>query len=331
MYSTSLNLGSEPLIMIGIIISAFLWDQIIGDQKTRYHPIGWIGIAINQLTRLLYPKKNTLFFSTALGILITLMIVTATFVGVYSISILSGYLSIWLTSIISIILIGMALSSRSLIQEAQKIHTLLESHDLCEARKSVSMIVGRDTHHLNESELCRATIESVAESFTDGILSPLMYAALFGPIGIWCIKAISTLDSMIGYKNDKYQYFGKCSARLDDLVHFIPARVSIIIISIASFLKGHTFTKAFSSGMRYRLCHPSPNSAHSEAAFAGALQVRLGGTSYYNDRVSQKEYLGNGRTILTIADIKASIQLLKMCNTIALLFCIPLTTFNYWL
>ncbi|MGL1937038.1 MAG: adenosylcobinamide-phosphate synthase CbiB [Fibrobacterales bacterium] len=331
MYTTSLHIGSEHLLMIIIIISAFLWDQIVGDQKTHYHPIGWIGIAINQLTRFLYPKNNTPFLSTVLGILIALSIIIGTFVAVYSLMVLSGYVSLVLNSIVSVILIGTALSSRSLIQEAQKIHGLLESHNLIEARKSLSMIVGRDTHDLNESEICRATIETVAESFTDGVLSPLMYAALFGPIGIWCIKAISTLDSMIGYNNDTYQYFGKCSARLDDAVHFIPARVSIMVISIASFVKGHTFANPFITGLHYRLNHPSPNSAHSEAAFAGALQVRLGGTSLYNGIQSKKQYLGDGRAALTISDVKASIQLLKTCNAIALICCLPLSTISLWI
>jgi adenosylcobinamide-phosphate synthase len=161
-----------------------------------------------------------------------------------------------------------------------------------DARSKVACIVGRDVEHLNLEEISRATVETVGENLVDGVISPLFYAAIGGAPLAMAYKMINTLDSMIGYKNDKYRDFGKLAARIDDVSNFIPARLSIPVISLAAQIIDRKGVRTFQTALSEGANHTSPNAGYSEAAFAGALGVRLGGPSYYHGRLVSKPFLG---------------------------------------
>ena len=178
--------------------------------------------------------------------------------------------------IIGAVVIYFAISVKSLADESKKVMTALKENDLIKARKALSLIVGRDTENLSEEQMVRACVETIAEGSVDGVLSPLFYAFVGGPTAAMAYKAVNTLDSMVGHKNEKYVRFGWASARLDDLANYIPARISAILIPIASFLCGYGFKDSLRIACRDGRKHESPNSGIPEAAMAGALGVQLG-------------------------------------------------------
>jgi adenosylcobinamide-phosphate synthase len=202
------------------------------------------------------------------------------------------------------------LSARSLASEANQVRKHLSQGDLAAARHAVSMIVGRDTANMNEHEIARATVETVAENITDGIVSPLFYLAIGGPVAALAFKAVSTMDSMIGYRNDRYRHFGTCAARLDDILNFIPARLTgFIIIPLIAAVTGNNLPKSLGAVYRDRKKHPSPNSAHGEAAVAGALDIELGGEATYNGRISRKPRLNEGGRQPAVHDIADTVTI----------------------
>jgi adenosylcobinamide-phosphate synthase len=195
----------------------------------------------------------------------------------------------WLTSVW---LCYTCLAARSLHRESSLVAEALAAGDITGARRSLSQIVGRDTADLDESEIWRALVETVAENTSDGIIAPLFWLTLTGPVGGMVYKAVSTLDSMVGYRSERYLLFGRASARMDDLLNFIPARLTAGLMILAAPLAGLSARGALAVTRRDRLKHPSPNSGHPEAAAAGALGVRLGGPASYAGRSSWKEYIG---------------------------------------
>jgi adenosylcobinamide-phosphate synthase len=202
------------------------------------------------------------------------------------------------------------LSARSLIDAAISVRKHLDTNDLPGAREALSMIVGRDTANLDESGIVCATVETVAENITDGIISPLFYLVIGGPVAAIAFKAVSTMDSMIGYKNERYQRFGTCAARMDDILNFIPARITaFLLIPLAAFITGKNWKNAFQTAKRDRLKHESPNSAHGEAAMAGALGIRLGGGAFYGGVFSSRPYLGDGERVADRRDISGACRI----------------------
>jgi len=185
------------------------------------------------------------------------------------------------------------ISVKDLQIKARAIYKELKEGDIFKARKELSRIVGRDIQDLSEDEIKRATIESIAESTNDGIIAPLFYLILGGPVLAITYKAINTLDSMVGYKNDRYIHFGWFSARVDDVANFIPARIAGMLIVISSFLLRKNFKDSFKTMLRDSKKHSSPNSGISEAAMAGALGIRLGGGAFYQGKFVEKQYIGN--------------------------------------
>ncbi|MBL8229206.1 MAG: cobalamin biosynthesis protein CobD, partial [Bryobacterales bacterium] len=191
------------------------------------------------------------------------------------------------------------LAVRDLDSHAMRVVTALEQGNLAEARTRLSWIVGRDTHHLDEPEIARAVVETVSENLSDGIVAPLFYLALGGPALMAAYKAVNTLDSMVGYKNERYRDFGWFSARADDWANLIPARLTALLIClIAAILPGYSAREAIRIAMRDGSSQPSPNAGYPEAAMAGALGVRLGGANRYNGVVSSKAHLGDARNAL---------------------------------
>ena len=202
------------------------------------------------------------------------------------------------------------LAACSLRRESMKVCKALEAGDVEQARTAVSMIVGRDTASLTEEGIAKAAVETVAENTSDGVIAPLFYMFLFGPVGAWVYKAINTMDSMLGYKNDKYRYFGTCAARVDDVVNFIPARLSAWLMVGAAGILGMDMAGAARIHLRDRRNHASPNSAQTESACAGALGLQLAGNAYYFGKLYEKPTIGDAKRQIEPKDIRRANRLM---------------------
>ncbi len=273
-----------------IILAAFILDFILGDPKILPHPIIYMGKAIDFFeSRFRKHFKNLLisgFFFAAFLILSTWLMAFITIKLTINIHPVLG-------NIIQAILLFFCFSSTSLEKAAIRVFSALEENDIKKAREKVSMIVGRQTQTLDQNAITRASVETVAENFVDGFLSPLFFAMIGGVPLALAYKMVNTLDSMVGYKNDTYLLFGRASARIDDVANFIPARLSVLIISLGTFL--FSFKRGFLSlktGFSQGSFHKSPNAGYPEAAFAGALGIRLGGPNIYHGVLVEKPYIG---------------------------------------
>lgn len=273
-----------------VIALALLLDLIVGDPRWLPHPVTLIGRVVNELDRLL--RRPWLDLQMA-GLL--LMLITAgcaagvtwlALMALSSLQPLAGFAG-------AVVISSTCLATRSLHLESARVADALSSGDLPTARHYLSWIVGRDTDQLEEPEIWRALIETVSENTSDGIIAPLFWLTLGGPVAAMTFKAISTLDSMVGYKNDRYLHLGRASARMDDLLNYIPARLTALLIAAAAALTGYSASGAMRVTRRDRHKHPSPNSGHPESAAAGALGVQLGGAASYGGVPSWKEQIGN--------------------------------------
>jgi adenosylcobinamide-phosphate synthase len=271
-----------------VLPAAVALDLILGDPSCMPHPIRWMGNAITcfepRFRRLSLPPvvSGTLFAGG---------LVLLTWLAGHLIVKAAGTIHPGAELAVEILLLYYCLAIRSLDSEARAVAKALRI-SLDAARKRVSRIVGREVHKLDETGICRAAVETVAENLVDGIISPIFYAVLGGIPLCLAFKMISTLDSMVGYKNDTYIHFGKAGARLDDLANFIPARLSVPVIAAAAWLLSGYGRQALQTGLREGKNHSSPNAGYPEAAFAGALKVRLGGPNYYHGILVEKPYIG---------------------------------------
>lgn len=306
------------------IIIAMALDLILGDPRRLPHPVRFIGrLALwleNFLCSYINSKRLAGVFTAILVILISggLTFAIIHFLGFINpnlsylyrkASILTGLgntetshimlgihgcrIKSIANSIMSIFLLYTTLAAKDLYTHGMKVYQALNSKDIAGARLSLSMMVGRDTENLNEREIIRAAVESIAESIVDGIIAPLFYAVIGGPMLAIIYKAINTLDSSFGYKNERYIEFGWASARIDDAANFIPARITAFFIPVAAFFLRARARHAFRIMLRDGKKHPSPNAGLPEAAVAGALGVELGGLNYYSGRPSEKPILGD--------------------------------------
>ena len=293
-----------------IPLGALLLDTLVGDPRSKYHPVVLIGNCISFYEHLLY-KKNTiaknqilLGISTVLLVLMTVMLIVTGLLFIGGTIHPIGYF------IVSLLCLYIAISPRCLAEAGLEIANLLRKQDISEARRKVGWIVGRKTSELDESEITRATIETVAENTVDGIISPLFWFVLLGPWGAIGYRAINTMDSMLGYKNERYLYFGRFAARLDDVVNYIPARITCILFVIDSFLCGKDWKHAIRIATRDAHKHPSPNGGYAEAPVAGALHIRLGGQNVYHDKVTFRAYMGDPITSMVGKHIYQTIYLM---------------------
>ncbi len=222
--------------------------------------------------------------------------------------------------VVAIYLLYSTLTTKDLWVHGRAVSQALEKTDLAQARQAVSRIVGRDTASLQEPGIVRAAVESVAESTVDGVVAPLFYAVLLGPVGAIAYRAINTLDSMFGYRNQRYEQFGWVSARLDDLANYLPARLSLIFISLGALLSGGRPLSAWRLGRRDASRHASPNAGYSEAAFAGALGVQLGGPLYRDGQYSPAASLGDPSERLVSGHIRRAGVLMFMTSLVGALF-----------
>jgi len=274
-----------------ILIFSYLADLIFGDPEGFPHPVRGIGRLIGLLDNRLRggsgKRKERIK-----GVILSLSVTGTTFIIAYLLIELSRRLNPLLGVFVSIYLGYTTISTKDLRVKAKVILREIEMNNISKARKRLSHIVGRDTKDLSREEIIIASLESIAENTNDGIIAPLFYLTLGGPVWAMVYKAVNTLDSMVGYKNEKYIHFGWFSAKLDDFFNFIPARISGILISLASFIAGKDFKNSFKILLRDGRRHPSPNSGVSEAAMAGALGIKMGGPSFYEGKEVFKPYIG---------------------------------------
>lgn len=275
-----------------VLLAAFVLDFILGDPNMLPHPVIYMGKAIDFFERRFRSFIRPLVVSGAFfaGFLI---------LSTWLISFLIVKVSIGIHPVLGVlvqtILLFFCFSSTSLERAADRVFKALDEQDIEKARKKVGMIVGRQTQNLDEAAVTRATVETVAENFVDGFLSPLFFAMIGGVPLAMAYKMINTLDSMVGYRNEHYLFFGRASARIDDVANFIPARLSVLIISIgAGLVSIERGLAAFKTGFFQGSRHKSPNAGYPEAAFSGALGVRLGGPSVYHGTRVEKPYIGTG-------------------------------------
>ncbi|KAA1050675.1 adenosylcobinamide-phosphate synthase CbiB [Pseudocitrobacter sp. 73] len=297
---------------------AWILDVLIGDPHNWPHPVRWMGALINAVQTKVRRYCHSDRALRIGGGVMWLVVVGVTWTLSWSVLALAFTLHSWLGWAVEIWMIFTVLAARSLADAARAVERPLQAGDLAESRVKLSWIVGRDTSQLQPEQINRAVVETVAENSVDGIIAPLFFLMLGGAPLAMAYKAVNTLDSMVGYKHEKYRAIGMVSARLDDVANFIPARLSWLLLSAAAFLCRDNAAAALRIGWRDRHLHSSPNCAWSEATVAGALGIRLGGPNdYFGERV-EKPWIGDARRDISVGDISRTIRLMWVASTLAL-------------
>lgn len=298
----------------------FLLDLLIGDPHWLYHPVRLIGHLISALEKLLrgsFPKTEKGELTAGAFLLILTAGITA---GMsWLLLCLAGRVHPYVRFALETVMCYQLLATKALKDETMKVYDALKEGDLNKARYAVSMVVGRDTEVLDDIGVAKAAIETVAENTSDGIIAPLLFMVIGGaPFGFF-YKAVNTMDSMVGYKNEKYLYFGRAAARFDDALNYIPARLSAMLMTAACVFCRMDAAHAWKIYMRDRYHHSSPNSAHTEAAAAGALHIQLAGNAYYFGKLYEKPTLGDADRPVEYEDIRRVNRLLYGTAILALL------------
>ena len=300
-------------------IAGFVLDLLIGDPHFIPHPVRLIGSLISFLDKGLNcdagynsSEKKLNLIKYKRGMLLAFTVIFATFaisviiiVAAYSINLYAGVIA-------EAVMTWQILATKCLRVESMRVYDALRTDGVDAGRRAVSMIVGRDTSVLDAAGVTRAAVETIAENTSDGVIAPMLYTAIGGPVLGFVYKAVNTMDSMLGYKNDKYMYFGRFAARLDDVVNFIPARISAYLMIAAAFIGGRQFDgrNAYRIFKRDRFNHASPNSAQTESVCAGALRVQLAGDAVYFGKLVKKKYIGDGLREIEYEDIKRANRLM---------------------
>jgi adenosylcobinamide-phosphate synthase len=298
------------------ILIAFGVDLLLGDPRWLPHPVKLIGGFASWLE---LPIRRAVPNQRAAGVLAVVVVLGTTASATWLVLAAAGWLLPLVRDLVSVVLLYLCFAARDLAQHSHCVYSALNNRDLPEARRCVSMLVGRDTDQLGEPEIVRAAVESVAENIVDGVTAPLFFAVLGGPIAAMLYKAINTLDSTFGYKNEQYFYFGWASARLDDVFNYIPARLTAPLVSLAAMLLRLDSRGALRICLRDGRKHPSPNSGLTEAAVAGALSVQLGGLNYYFGQPSERPRMGDPKEPSRRAHILQANALLMTTSCLALL------------
>jgi len=299
---------------------AFLLDSAFGDPVWLYHPIRIIGKWISfmeKVLRRIFPGGRS--GERMAGAVLLVMVVLPAFLIPGGLLYMAGKIHPWAAWILEVFWMYQILAMKCLKAEALKVYDALAKQDLPLARQRLSWLVGRDTENLSAEEVVKATVETVAENTTDGVVAPMVFMAVGGaPLG-FAYKAVNTLDSMVGYRNDKYRYFGTASARADDFVNFIPARLTGILMVIAAALCRYDVSGSWRCFLRDRNKHLSPNSAQTESACAGALGIQLGGTHDYFGKPVEKPTLGDAKRKAAPEDIRRANRLMTATSILALI------------
>jgi adenosylcobinamide-phosphate synthase len=311
-----------------ILVGAFLLDLLLGDPRWLPHPIRWMGLWIEKWEPRFRRLPVTLTFS---GCLFALVLVTGTWIMTWTLLELVHAVYPTLAVILKVVIIYFALSVRSLRSSVIEIYKALKQDDLGEAKKRLAMVVGRDVRPLDTQGVMRASVETVGENLVDGVISPMFFTAIGGAPMAMAYKMINTLDSMIGYKNERYARFGKCAARIDDLANYIPARLSIPVISAAAFILNRRMGEAYKTAKREGRNHLSPNAGIPEAAFAGALGVRLGGPNIYGGKLVEKPYIGSEYGEMALEDVRNACRLMVLSSITCMIVCSALSALTQYL
>lgn len=312
------------------ILLGFILDTIIGDPYKLPHPIRWIGSFISILEKLCrkIAKSNTMLM--ILGAILVFIVVFVSG-GITLLVLKLASFNKYAYLIVSSVICYYMLAGKSLKTESMKVYKAFENNDTEGARKAVSMIVGRDTQSLTKEGIIKAAVETVAENSSDGVVAPLIYMLIFGPVGGVVYKAVNTMDSMIGYVEEKYFYIGKFAAKLDDVLNYIPARISGILVIISAFILRYDYKNAFRIFKRDRRKHASPNSAQTESAMAGALGVQLAGDATYFGVVHKKSYIGDKKREIENEDIKRANDIMYTMTIICLVVGFVIRSVVMWL
>lgn len=296
-------------------------DLILGDPRWLYHPVRIIGKEISLLEaflRRIFPESPQ--GRRAAGFFLVILICASCGGASFLILRAAFAVSPGLALFAECFMCYQLLAVKSLKTESMKVYYPLKEGKLAESRQAVSMIVGRDTENLDEKGVAKAAVETVAENFADGVIAPMFYMALGGPVLMYIYKGINTMDSMVGYKNEKYMDFGRYAAKLDDIANYIPARMAALFLILAAALGGREFNgkKSLQIFRRDRFCHASPNSAQTEAAMAGALGIQLAGDAWYFGRLLSKPFIGDKDREVEAEDIVRANRLMYLAGFLAL-------------
>jgi adenosylcobinamide-phosphate synthase len=319
-------------MLLADIFIAYVLDIFFGDPYWLPHPVRFIGWLIRTTEAFLRKMikvrvaegESNAAIERRSGVILTTIVVGTTFLTVLAILLIAGLVHPIIFHVANIYFIYSALASTCLAKEARKVYGSLKVGNFIQARKNLSMLVARNTENLSDKEVIRGTVETVAENTVDGVVSPLLYATVGSILGIgaplaYAFKAVSTLDSMVGYMNEKYINLGRASAKTDDAANYIPARISGLIIPVSALFCRMDYKKSFSIMVRDRRNHKSPNCAFSEAAVAGALGVRLGGNNVYFGKVVEKPTIGDAQRELRPEDIRDTIWLMYITSLLTLI------------
>lgn len=300
------------------IYTGYALDLIIGDPYSFPHPVRYIGKLISIVEKQIRKITSSDKGLKIAGFFLWFIVVGATF-GITTLVLQLFKFNKLAYFIVNTILIYTTLATKCLKDESVKIYKVLKTGDLDKSRIQLSYIVGRDTTNLNEKEIVRATVETVAENTVDGIIAPLFYGFIGGAPLAMAYKAVNTLDSTVGYKNDKYYYLGFASAKIDDIANYIPARLGVVLLSLGSLFAGFNFKDALKIGIRDRKNHKSPNCAFSEGAVAGALGIQLGGTNVYFGKEVYKPTIGDKTREIEIEDIVRTNKIMYSSSIISII------------
>jgi adenosylcobinamide-phosphate synthase len=299
------------------ISAAYIADMVFGDPPGYPHPVKLIGGTISFFEKRLLQWGRAPWKQRLLGGILAVGIVSGAGILTWAIIRMAGWIHPVFSSAAAIFFAYTTLATRNLYDEVKKVLNTLDQGSLTRARKEIGFLVSRDTDHLDEREVCRALIETVSENTSDGIVAPLFYLMIGGPPLAMAYKALNTLDSMVGYRNERYRYFGWASARADDVANLIPARLTALLFILASFILRKNWKKAWRVTLRDGHKNLSPNSGYPEAAVAGALGVQLGGRSFYFGRVEEKPFIGEPERSMSMNEVRESLHLMISSSLLA--------------
>lgn len=303
-----------------VVLAGFLLDLIFGDPRWLPHPIRFIGLLIaktEKLLRRVFPKSRS--GETAGGVLLNLIVLTICFGVPYLLFEGLARIHPYAKLAAEIFFAYQIFAAKSLKTESMRVHKYIAAKDLANGRKYLSWIVGRDTEHLDFRQITKAVVETIAENASDGVIAPMFFMIIGGVPMAFLYKGVNTLDSMVGYKNEKYLNFGRFSARVDDVFNYIPARITALAIIASAFLLGFDGKNAWRIFLRDRHNHASPNSAHPESACAGALRVQLAGDAYYFGKLYKKKTIGDDLRPIEAEDIPRTVRLMYVAAFLCLL------------
>jgi adenosylcobinamide-phosphate synthase len=320
------DFSSNPMTAFELS-AAYMADWIFGDPSGFPHPVKLIGRATHFLENKFLITGESPAKQRLLGGMMALLIILGVYASTWAIIRTVEWVHPTLFFIATVFFAYTTLATRDLYDEVKRVIKALEKGDLIRARKEVGFLVSRDTDHLDDKEVCRALIETVAENTSDGIVAPLFYLAIGGPPLAMAYKALNTLDSMVGYRNERYRYFGWASARADDLANLIPARITALFFILASFILRNNWKGAWKVAWKDGRKNVSPNSGYPEAAVAGALGIQLGGENFYFGIRGEKPFIGKPEKAISLCEVKESIHLMIITSFIAVIITILLTLF----